>query len=542
MATWAVLGLGVALRVVAYLRRDVLWVDEAATARNILDRSLSRLLTVPLDYGQAAPKGFLLMEWVASRVLGASELALRFIPFVAGIASLLLFAGLARRLLTPPGAFAALLFFAVGYVFLVYSADVHPYGVDLALALGGLLLAIDLRRLGYPVRRVWWTAAYGALAVWCSTGAMVALFGIGSALGAIAWRERGARGALLALWPVAAMWGASAGAAAWVARQSLSPNELYYFRWALPDSMVPLLRSPAAARWLWDAWRGHLAPWHGWWSTNPAWTSLYVALALVGFVSLLRRRTGDAIVAGSVVASYVLVSMAKQYPYDVRFVVASVAIFVLGIGESVGVLATARWGRATFVPRVAAVLLCVPPLYRVVTYSPPYQWTVVGSYLAQIRARWQPGDVVYATYGSALEVLYNAPKFGLRPTDYVLGPCDLSDPRVSLRAVDAVRTHRRAWLIAGTGQYFPSSPEYGYLRTIGVRRDSLPVRIPGSIRSGAPEPFDIATAYLFDLSDSARLARATPDSYVFSPLIRPISRASSRWNCYGVWSPLVREN
>src|SRR5678815_4124163 len=81
--TWAVIALGVVLRCISYTRRSILWIDEAATARNILERSLSDLLTVPLDYGQAAPKGFLLLEWLASRALGASDLALRLVPFLA---------------------------------------------------------------------------------------------------------------------------------------------------------------------------------------------------------------------------------------------------------------------------------------------------------------------------------------------------------------------------------------------------------------------------------------------------------------------------
>jgi hypothetical protein len=97
-------------------------------------------------------------------------------------------------------------------------------------------------------------------------------------------------------------------------------------------------------------------------------------------------------------------------------------------------------------------------------------------------------------------------------------------------------------VIVGTGRYFPYSPEYAYLRTIGVRRDSLPVRLPGSIRTSAAVPFDIGTAYLFDLSDATRLARATADTYVPSPLLRRMLGSASRWNCYGVWSPTVRES
>jgi hypothetical protein len=305
---------------------------------------------------------------------------------------------------------------------------------------------------------------------------------------------------------------------------------------------VPVLRSPAALRWLWSAWSIQLQFWHGWAVNDPVWTSLYVALALIGFVSLLRRRPADAIIAGSIVVAFILVSMAKRYPYDGRFLLAPLAMFMLGIGESVGVLAVASWGRARVAARSLAVLLCVPPVYRVIAFPPPYQWSVVGDYLAQIREQWQPGDVVYSTYGRALELMYDAPQFRLARRDYILGPCAFPNARVSLHAADALRGRRRAWVIVGTGQYFPLSPEYGYLRTIGVRRDSLRVRLSGSIRIQPPEPFDIPTAYLFDVSDSTRLARATPETYGLSPLVRPVFRSVSRWSCYGVWSPMVKES
>ena len=542
IATWAVIAVGVALRGVSYFRRDILWLDEAATARNIVERSLSQLLTVPLDYGQAAPKGFLLLEWAITGLFGTSELAFRFVPFLSGIASLFLFAAVARRLLSPLGALAALLFFSVGYWFLVYSADAHPYGLDLALSLAALLLAIDLRRLGYPPRRVWWAAAFGAAAVWFSNGTVIAMFGLGVALGAIAWRARGWRAALGALWPIALVWGASAAAAVWVSVHSLFPQANEFFRWAWQDGMVPVLRSPAAFRWLWNAWRTQLSMLHGWAVNDPAWTSLYVALALVGFVSLLIRRTADAMLAGSVVAAYVVVSMARQYPYDPRYLLASLAVFMLGVGESIGVLARAAWGRATVLARALALLLCVPPVYRVLAFPPPYQWTVTGSYLAQIRARWQPGDVVYTTYGRALEVLHSAPKFGLRASDLSIGPCDYGNYHALLRAADTLRGRRRAWVIVGTGQYYPASPEYGYLRAIGIRRDSLPVNLPGSIRVGDAAPFDIGTAYLFDLSDTTRLARANAETYLLSAPLRPYYRRTSQWGCYGVWNALRRES
>ena len=91
IATGVVLAIGVALRFVAYIERSTLWTDEAALARNILERSLRDLLLVPLDYGQASPKGFLVLEWLVTRTFGTSDLAFRFVPFASGIASLVLF-------------------------------------------------------------------------------------------------------------------------------------------------------------------------------------------------------------------------------------------------------------------------------------------------------------------------------------------------------------------------------------------------------------------------------------------------------------------
>ena len=542
ITTWGVVALGVALRCIGYFRRDILWLDEAATARNVVERSLSDLLFLPLDYGQAAPKGFLLLEWLSMRLLGPNELSFRLVPFLGGIASVLLFRAVAVRLLEPVAALAALVFFAVGYWFIVYATDLHPYGLDLALSLAGLLLALDLRRDGYPTSRLWAAAAFGAIAVWFSNGALLTLFGLGAALGILAWHERGWSAAVRTLAPIALGWGLSAAAAVFVARRSFFPQAAEFFAWTWQYGMVPIPRSVDSALWLFRQWRLELSTFHGWSVDDPTWTSLYVLLAMIGFVSVAIRRTADAVLAGSIVAAYAVVSMARQYPYDPRFVLAPMAIFVLGIGESIGVLAGAAWRRLRGVPQALAFALCVPPIVRVIVYPPPYQWTVTGSYLAQIQQRWQPGDVLYSTYGRSLEVIQSAPRFGLAERDYVAGPCSFDDPRVALRAVEPLRGKSRVWTIVGTGQYFPYSPEYAYLRTIGIRRDSLPVRLPGSIRTAPPQPSDIGTAYLFDLSDSTRLARATGETYELSPALERVLRTINRWNCYGVWSPNVKES
>ena len=68
-----------------YLSNNSLWLDEAALARNVIDRAPLELLG-PLDYAQVAPPGFLLTEKFVVLLLGHSEWALRLFPLTCGYA------------------------------------------------------------------------------------------------------------------------------------------------------------------------------------------------------------------------------------------------------------------------------------------------------------------------------------------------------------------------------------------------------------------------------------------------------------------------
>ena len=95
--------LGIALRVWAYARDTSLYLDEILPSRNILDLPLWHLLTKPLMLDQVAPRGFLLVEHLAVVIFDPSEMALRLVPFVCSITSVVLFRRLAERILTADG-------------------------------------------------------------------------------------------------------------------------------------------------------------------------------------------------------------------------------------------------------------------------------------------------------------------------------------------------------------------------------------------------------------------------------------------------------
>jgi len=89
---WAVglLAVGLAWRLLRYALQFPIWGDEAFICVNLLDRDYLGLLD-PLDYKQVAPILFLWSELTAFRLIGGSELAIRLLPFLAGVGSLFLF-------------------------------------------------------------------------------------------------------------------------------------------------------------------------------------------------------------------------------------------------------------------------------------------------------------------------------------------------------------------------------------------------------------------------------------------------------------------
>ncbi len=130
--------LGLGLRLYHYLRCPSVWHDEAAIMINIIRKDFLSLLG-PLEHTQAAPPLFLWLERLACLVAGDAEWVLRFLPFVLSCASVLLFAGVARRMLGR-AAWCAVLLFAVSDRLLWHSVECKPYALDVFIAVLGLQL------------------------------------------------------------------------------------------------------------------------------------------------------------------------------------------------------------------------------------------------------------------------------------------------------------------------------------------------------------------------------------------------------------------
>jgi 4-amino-4-deoxy-L-arabinose transferase-like glycosyltransferase len=183
------LALGVAWRLLRYFLQFPIWGDEAFVCLNFLDHDYVGL-TRPLRYVQVAPMLFLWSELAAYRLFGGSELALRLLPALAGLGSLLLFWRLTRLTLPPLAGAIAIGFLAVAYYPVRHSCEVKPYAFDLFFSLALLVAAVSWLRRPKRMRWLLLLIACVPLALGLSYPAVFVAGAAGLALLPVVWRLR----------------------------------------------------------------------------------------------------------------------------------------------------------------------------------------------------------------------------------------------------------------------------------------------------------------------------------------------------------------
>jgi hypothetical protein len=139
--TFLAVAVGVAWRTVRLLLQFPIWGDESFVCVNLLEKSYAGMIG-PLRMGQLCPVPFLWSELAMYHLLGPSELVMRLLPYLAGVASLALFWLLSRRVLCPVPAALALALLSVSYYPVRHAVEVKPYAMDLLVALSLLLPAV----------------------------------------------------------------------------------------------------------------------------------------------------------------------------------------------------------------------------------------------------------------------------------------------------------------------------------------------------------------------------------------------------------------
>ncbi|HSB37321.1 MAG TPA: glycosyltransferase family 39 protein, partial [Thermoanaerobaculia bacterium] len=221
-------GAGVALRAVNFLALPSLTLDEAALALSIVGRPVSSFLS-PLEGGQVAPWGFLVLEKGLFLVVGRSDWGLRLLPLAASIASCVLVCRLARRMLEGVAVPFATGAFALSPGFIFYGGQMKQYATEVAASLLMTLLASRSRGEGLTPRRAAALGAWGLGLALLSQSVVFVLTGLFLSLAVLAWRKR-ERTAALALLVLAAFWGAGITWALFTNLRLLTPAGRAYVR------------------------------------------------------------------------------------------------------------------------------------------------------------------------------------------------------------------------------------------------------------------------------------------------------------------------
>jgi len=175
-----------ALRIFTYLRNPAMSNDEASLALNLMHRSYGDVFG-RLDFNQAAPPGFLVLQKLVIDAFGASPYSLRLIPLLASLAACLLFYSIVARVACRWAALAALALFAISGPLVSYAATNKQYSIDVAIVLA--LYTITLWSWNQPGgQRAILLASAGVIAAFASHAAVFVLAAVCALAGAaFAW-------------------------------------------------------------------------------------------------------------------------------------------------------------------------------------------------------------------------------------------------------------------------------------------------------------------------------------------------------------------
>ncbi len=480
---WALVGLGILLRLTQYLYNRSLWVDEAALALNITNRSFLELFH-PLDYSQAAPIGFLMVEKLLCQVLGRSEYVLRLFPFLCGVASLFLFRQVAVDFLGKPAAAISLSLFAVSGHLVYYASELKPYSSDLCVTLFLYAVTIAIRSKKLTILRMTLFGVVGGIAVWFSFPAVFVLTGIGlSLMSFYLSRKEGGKVGYLAIAYV--LWGSAFALCYFLSISAQSGNEALYTYWN--DKFMPVPpTSFSDLDWFMETFFGIFE--------NPAGLILPGLSAfafLIGCVSMFRREKTRWALLISPVFVALIASGLHKYPFAERLLLFIVPSLLILVAEGLIYVQEKTCPSSAIIGIILIGLLCLRPIlaagHRLFS---PYTNEEIKPVLAYVKEHWQEGDVLYLTPGARFAFEFYSENYGFREGDYIFGTADGERWSKDAEDLEHVRGRERVWIIFSHLHWEAGTNEE---RMLLYHLDSMGTRL-ADFRS--PN----AAAYLYDLN------------------------------------------
>ncbi len=480
---WGFVALGILCRLRQYLFDRSLWLDESLLALNVLHRSTSGLLK-PLDYYQAAPLGFLLLEKTAVVSFGASEMALRLVPFLCSVVSLFLFAQVARRFLAPAGVPIAMGLFAISDPLIYYASESKQYSSDVAITLLLYLLLGSFLEPPHRIMRTIVVSGIASIALWFSHPAAFILAGWGLSSLWVALSKDDRRVVLWLLFP-AVIWSCTFLACYFISLRNPSHNRLLLDYWRGAFAPFPP-SSLGDVRWFVDSFFEIFSD-----PVGLTLTGIAAVAAVLGSIELFSKSRPVILLLLTPAAVTLAASALHRYPFRGRLllflapavillVAAGLATVQLKTRDALPVLSVLLIGFLFFEPVVSSGLHLVKP--RTVEEIKPV--------IAYVRTHRSAGDILYLYYGAALPFEYYSERGLISPMTEVIGTESRQNWKSYIEELDKLRGNKRVWILFS---HIYRAPGVDEERIFLEYLDRMGKRLESSQAAGA-------AVYLYDLS------------------------------------------
>lgn len=474
--SWLLLAFGVLVRTVQYFYNRSLWADEAVLALNIVNRSYLELFE-PLDYDQAAPIGFLLVEKSLVRFFGNTEYALRLFPFLCAIASLFCFYELAKKWLSRQAVPMAIALFASLEYLVYYASEVKQYSTDVAVAVGLYWALFSPLQLKFSVRQILFCGSLGAVAIWFSHPSVFVLASLGTISLIRAIRARSSQ-AIFSMVGVSSIWCLSFFCFYLTSLSEIGDNSNLVDSWG--KGFMPSLW---AIDWLFERLVKFFARPLGF-PDNVIGDLALACCGIGGYAMWKRHRESLGIVLLPLVFTLVA-SYLKKYPFRDRLLLFLAPFFILAIAQGASYLwQKTSQTRLRVFTAIAIASLLIPSLASsaYLLISPQVREEIKPT-IAYVKQHQKPGDILYIFQRGEYQFKYYAPQYGYAEGSYIVGVDDLDDgEKVSpeewaryQKDFDRLRGHSRVWMLFShtSGAKEEEERVVSYLDKMGKKIDSF---------------------------------------------------------------------
>lgn len=425
---YAVLALGVFFRLFHFFNNRSFFIDELFLSVNIIKLNFRELATLPFDYEQKAPLGYLWASRLSVELFGKREPALRLFSLLCGLAAPFAFVPVARFFLSSWGVVLAVGLLALAYPAVYHSVEAKQYSAELLATILALHLYIRFKDKATVTASFAW-GLLGGLLLWFSFPTIFILAGIGVSMGLTALLQKEWRRLYLLLIP-ASLWLLSFGVLYhfFVGKYKDSGWLAYFFKIKY-EGYLPLAQPVAAAKWLpakayaflnhplgmlleVDNSLNYFGLKHvlklGW---------LYLPLIALGAYLLFRKSWQQMLILLLPVVLTLLASTLSQYPFYQRFTLFLAPLILLMLAYGAQQLG-ARYATNRWLAYVLPALVLLPSLAnstrQVIRPDTFYNREYYREVVFFVNDHFQAGDAVYVYWNMRQAYDYYGAAYGLK--------------------------------------------------------------------------------------------------------------------------------